>query len=113
MFVGGAVVAGVAASALASARSAAVGWPVASPDWVLPAFGLAVAFMGSNLCLQFGAARLAGTTTALVMTSEVLFASLTAVAWGGATLHASVVAGGVMILLAALSSAWGRAGAGP
>jgi hypothetical protein len=34
------------------------------------------------------------------MPCEVLFASLTAVWWGGATLHASVLAGGALILSA-------------
>jgi len=54
---------------------------------VLPALGLALAFLGANLCLQYGAARLSATVTAVVMPCEVLFAALTAVWWGGATLH--------------------------
>jgi drug/metabolite transporter (DMT)-like permease len=104
MFVGGSVVAGASAAALSAGAAASVAWPVAPGAWLLPATGLALAFMVSNLCLQYGAARLTAATTAIVMSSEVLFAALTAVWWGGATLHASVLAGGGLILAAALMS---------
>lgn len=104
MFLGGAVVAGATATALSAAASAGVQWPVASAAWVLPALGLSLAFMASNLCLQYGAARLSAAATAVVMPCEVLFAALTSVWWGGATLHASVLAGGALILAATLAS---------
>ncbi len=107
MFLGGAVVAGLTAAALSTAGaagSAGVHWPVDAVDWALPAFGLAFAFLGSNLCLQYGAARLSATATAVVMPCEVLFAALTSVWWGGATLHASVLVGGALILVATLAS---------
>ena len=104
MFLGGAVVAGATAVALSTAASAGVHWPVASTAWVLPALGLAVAFMVSNLCLQYGAARLSAAATAVVMPCEVLFAALTSVWWGGAQLHASVLVGGALILAATLAS---------
>jgi drug/metabolite transporter (DMT)-like permease len=108
MFLGGAVVAGATATALSGAASAGVQWPVASGAWVLPALGLAVAFMVSNLCLQYGAARLSAAATAVVMPCEVLFAALTSVWWGGAALHASVLAGGALILAATLASVFER-----
>jgi drug/metabolite transporter (DMT)-like permease len=104
MFLGGAVVAAVTAVASSAAGSAGVQWPVASTAWALPAIGLALAFMASNLCLQYGAARLSAAATAVVMPCEVLFAALTSVWWGGATLHASVLAGGALILAATLAS---------
>ena len=104
MFLGGAVVAGATALALSTAASAGVHWPGASTAWVLPALGLAVAFMVSNLCLQYGAARLSAAATAVVMPCEVLFAALTSVWWGGAQLHASVLVGGALILAATLAS---------
>ncbi len=108
MFLGGAVVAGMTASALSlgagSTGVAGVSWPVATGAWLLPAFGLAIAFMASNLCLQYGAARLSATATAVVMPCEVLFAALTSVWWGGAVLHASVLVGGALILAATLAS---------
>jgi len=104
MFLGGVVMAGATAVLLSSGDAAGVRWPVASSAWVLPALGLALAFMASNLCLQYGAARLSAAATAVVMPCEVLFAALTSVWWGGATLHATVLAGGALILAATLAS---------
>jgi len=104
MFLGGAVVAGITAACLSSAGTAGVQWPMAATSWLLPAFGLAIAFMASNLCLQYGAARLSAAATAVVMPCEVLFAALSSVWWGGATLHATVLAGGALILAATLAS---------
>jgi drug/metabolite transporter (DMT)-like permease len=104
MFLGGAVVAGATAASLSAAGTAGVQWPVAATSWMLPALGLAIAFMASNLCLQYGAARLSAAATAVVMPCEVLFAALSAVWWGGATLHAAVLVGGALILAATLAS---------
>ena len=104
MFLGGAAVAGGTAAVLSAAGSAGVQWPQAAASWVLPALGLSFAFMASNLCLQYGAARLSAAATAVVMPCEVLFAALTSVWWGGATLHASVLVGGALILAATLAS---------
>jgi drug/metabolite transporter (DMT)-like permease len=89
---------------LSTAGAAGVAWPVASTTWLLPALGLAIAFMVSNLCLQYGAARLSASVTAVVMPCEVLFAALTSIWWGGATLHATVLVGGALILAATLAS---------
>ena len=104
MFLGGVVVAGATAAALSAAGSSGVQWPAGSTQWLLPALGLSVAFMASNLCLQYGAARLSAAATAVVMPCEVLFAALTSVWWGGATLHATVLIGGALILAATLAS---------
>jgi drug/metabolite transporter (DMT)-like permease len=62
--------------------------------------------MGANLSLQYGAARLRAGTTAVVMVSEVVFASVSAVALGASTLQPHTVAGGVLIAAAALLAAW-------
>jgi len=112
MFVGGSVVAGTTAAVLSWSGAAGVAWPVAPGAWLLPATGLALAFMVSNLCLQYGAARLTAATTAIVMSSEVVFAALTAVWWGGATLRGSVLVGGALILAAALMSVRNGSGNG-
>ena len=104
MFLGGAVVASVTATLLSTGGVVGVGWPVGLNQWLLPGLGLALAFMASNLCLQYGAARLSAAVTAVVMPCEVLFAALTAVWWGGATLHPAVLAGGALILGATLAS---------
>ena len=104
MFFGGAAVAGLTATLLSSSGAAGVNWPVGLNYWLLPGLGLAIAFMISNLCLQYGAARLSAAVTAVVMPCEVLFAALTSVWWGGATLHATVLVGGALILAATLAS---------
>ena len=67
--------------------------------WVL---SLSVAFLASNFTLQYGAARLSAHTTAMVMMSEVVFASVSSVALGASTLTWRVALGGGMIVLAAL-----------
>ena len=67
--------------------------------WVL---GLSVAFLASNFTLQYGAARLSAHTTAMVMMSEVVFASVSSVALGASALTWRVGLGGGMIVLAAL-----------
>jgi drug/metabolite transporter (DMT)-like permease len=112
MFCGGTVIGG--ATALA-AGAIGVSPPASGTSGWLPLVLVMVAwFMASNLSLQFGAARLRAGTTAVVMVSEVLFASVSAVALGAATLQPRTVVGGVMIAAAALLAAWheGRRAAG-
>lgn len=105
MFAGGSLISGAAALA-----GVAIG--VAQPPWAgisgwLPwVLLLALWFMGANLSLQFGAARLRASTTAVVMVSEVAFASVSAIALGAATLQPNTVAGGALIGIAALMAAW-------
>ena len=76
---------------------------------------LTLAFLLGNLALQYGAARLAAHTTALVMLSEVVFASVSSVLLGAAQWDARTGIGGGLILLAALLSVgWpGRKAAQP
>ncbi len=105
MFGGGAVLAG-AAAVLGSAQGAVPGLPQPALAWVAVALLLAAAFLAGNVALQYGAARLAAHTTALVMLSEVVFASLSSVAFGAATLQAHVLAGGALIVATAAWSAW-------
>ena len=76
--------------------------------WLL-ALLLAAGFLAANLALQYGASRLPAHTTALVMLSEVVFASLSSVALGAAQLTPRTLAGGALILGAAAWSAWPRA----
>ena len=111
MFCGGAVIGGAAALVGATAGVAAPLWSSAAA-WGVPLGLLALWFMGSNLALQYGAARLRASTTSVVMVSEVLFASVSAVWLGAATLTAASLVGGALIAAAALLAAWqeGRAG---
>ncbi|HEU5295528.1 MAG TPA: DMT family transporter [Burkholderiaceae bacterium] len=103
MFTGGALV----STAVALTAGAAIAQPpwASVGGWIPWVLLLALWFMGANLSLQFGAARLRASTTAVVMVSEVLFASVSAVALGAATLQPHTVAGGVLIAAAALLAA--------
>ncbi len=78
--------------------------PALAWDWVLGIVALGVVFMVGNLGLQYGAARLSAGTTSIVMLSEVVFASVSAVALGAGVLSVQVVLGATLILLAALLS---------
>ena len=60
-----------------------------------------------NLGLQYGASRLPAQTTALVMLSEIIFASGSAVLIAGETLSPYSMLGGLLILASALLSALG------
>jgi drug/metabolite transporter (DMT)-like permease len=112
MFCGGALVSAAVALAGGGIALLPSAWTTSWAPWVL---GLALWFMAANLSLQFGAARLRASTTAVVMVSEVVFASVSAVVLGAATLQPHTVAGGVLIATAALMAAWheGRRGGAP
>ena len=92
MFLGGAVVAGVLALALG--ERGAVPWPPApAPGWMLGALAMGAAFLLGNLALQYGAARLPANVTAVVMVTEVLFASVSAVLLGAGQADAAAAGG--------------------
>ncbi len=103
MFGGGAIMATLAALAGLATGVVAVGQ---APAWSwLPLVALlGVSFLFGNLALQYGAARLAAHTTALVMLSEVLFASVSSVILGASQWDSRTLMGGALILLAALLS---------
>ncbi len=107
MFGGGMVMAGgVAAAGVLQGTIA----PVPMLPWSgwLVALLLAAGFLAANLLLQYGASRLPAPTTALIMLSEVLVASLSSVVLGAAELTLRTLAGGLLIVLAAAWSAWPR-----
>lgn len=107
MFGGGMLLAGGVALA-GMAQGEVAGLPALGPRGWLVALLLAAGFLAANLALQFGASRLPSHTTALVMLSEVVFASLSSVALGAAELSGRTLLGGAMILAAAAGSAWPR-----
>ena len=109
MFVGGAITATTAAL-LGGAMGILHMPPTPSLSWVLIAALLSLAFLVGNLSLQYGAARLSASTTSLLMLTEVLFASASAVLLGAGELTAQTLGGGALILLAAL---WSSLDAGP
>lgn len=103
MFLGGAVVAGTLALSLGADR---VPPPAGlTAGWLVFAGALGALFLASNLCLQFGAARLPANATAVIMLTEVVFASASALALGAGTLSPALALGGVLIVSAALLAA--------
>ena len=101
MFGGGALMATLGASVGMLAGIVAAP-PALAPAWIAVALALTVAFLLGNYALQYGAARLAAGTTALVMLSEVLFASVSSWWLAAAELAPRTLAGGALIVLAAL-----------
>jgi drug/metabolite transporter (DMT)-like permease len=111
MFGGGVVLAGGVALAGVHQGGIAPMPMLAGQGWLVAVL-LAAGFLGSNLALQYGASRLPAHTTALVMLSEVVFASFSSVALGAAQLTGRTILGGLLILGAAAWSAWPRRGGG-
>ncbi|AVT18804.1 EamA family transporter [Paracidovorax avenae] len=77
-------------------------FPAPNATWIATAALLAGMLLLGNWALQFGASRLAAGTTAIVMLSEVVFASVSSVLLSAATLQPRTLLGGGMIVLAAL-----------
>lgn len=103
MFGGGALVSLVVATALAGGGAGAVPLPPApSALWVAGGLALGLWFLLANLALQHGASRLPANVTAVVMITEVLFASVSALALGAGTLGPALAVGGGLIVIAAL-----------
>ena len=103
MFGGGAVLA--TAAALLGMSQQVVPAPSLQLAGIPLVLALSLAFMVSNSALQYGAARLAASTTALVMLTEILFASGSAAALGAAEFSPRILIGGSLIVLAALLAA--------
>ncbi|MEY2954186.1 MAG: hypothetical protein RLZZ401_2273 [Pseudomonadota bacterium] len=106
MFTGGVLMAGLAAGI--GGHFGVV--PALPPLWahggaMLVVVGLGMAFFLGNLGLQFGASRLPTSTTSIVMLTEVVFASVSSVALGAASLSLRTLVGAGLILLAALLAA--------
>lgn len=107
MFLGGVLVAGALATSLSMQQR--MPWPPApAMGWMAAMLALAVVFLLSNLALQYGAARLPANVTSVVLLSEVLFASASAVALGSGQLNAPLLIGGALIVGAALLTAFAR-----
>jgi drug/metabolite transporter (DMT)-like permease len=107
MFLGGALVAGGLATMLAASGTIAAP-PPPRVGWLTGALVLGALFLASNLALQYGATRLPANVTSVIMLTEVLFASVSALLLGAGVLSASLAAGGLMIVAAALLAALPR-----
>jgi drug/metabolite transporter (DMT)-like permease len=103
MFAGGAVLAsGVAVLGLSVQMLPA---PHLQSSGMAVFAGLSLAFVISNMALQYGAARLPSSTTSLVMLTEILFASVSAAVLGASDFSPRIFWGGSLIVLAALLAA--------
>jgi drug/metabolite transporter (DMT)-like permease len=105
MFSGGALMA-LAAGLAGMSQGIVAAPPAPGVAWAGVALMLGLAFLIGNVGLQYGAARLSAQTTALVMLSEVIFASASSVALGAAELSQRTWLGGALIVAAAAWSAW-------
>jgi drug/metabolite transporter (DMT)-like permease len=103
MFGGGAALATTAA--LLGMGQQVVPAPALAVAGIPMLIGLCIAFLISNVALQYGAARLAASTTALVMLTEILFASASAALFDAAEFTPRLLLGGGLIVLAALLAA--------
>ncbi len=101
MFLGGAAVSFVLALAL-GAQGQVPALPPPAWGWVLGAFAMGAAFLAGNMALQYGASRLPANVTAVVMITEVLFASVSAVLLGAGVVTPALALGGALIVGAAL-----------
>lgn len=110
MFGGGSLMAAVAA--LLGMQQQVVPGPALQAAGIPVLLGLSLAFMAGNAALQYGAARLAASTTAIVMLTEILFASLSAAALGAAQFNPRIALGGSLIVLAAVLAAIAPAAVG-
>ena len=103
MFGGGAMLA--IAAALLGMWQGMVPAPALAAAGIPAALGLSLAFMVSNAALQYGAARLIASTTALVMLTEILFASASSALLGAAQFSPRILIGGSLIIFAAVLAA--------
>ena len=101
IFIGGAVLPPLAIALLA-ALGVATAAPVLSTPVVLGLAGFAVAVLIANLALQYAAPKLTANTLSLIMISEVLFATISSVLLGDATLSPAILLGGALIVSASL-----------
>ena len=104
MFRGGAVLAGAAAALGLRLGFVAAPEAIRSGWWL--GLALSLGFLASNVALQYGASRLSAHTTALIMLSEVVFASLSSVALGASELTQHVVVGEQVVQGPPAGSAW-------
>jgi len=105
MFAGGAIMA-TCAGFLGLQQGIVTALPPVSLDWLLGVAGLSLVFLVANFGLQYGAARMAATTGSLIMLSEVIFASGSAIWLNAGTLTPRIALGGGLIVAAALLSVW-------
>ena len=103
MFAGGAVLASAVAVLGVSVQMLPA--PSLQSSGIVVFVGLSLAFVISNMALQYGAARLTSSTTSLIMLTEILFTSVSAALLGAADFSPRIFWGGSLIVMAALLAA--------
>ena len=103
MFGGGGLLAGLAAW-LGMQMGLVQALPAVAPAWLLGVAAMSLLILLGNLGLQYGAARLSANATSIIMLSEVVIASLSAVVLGAGSVSTRTLVGGALILLASLLS---------
>lgn len=100
MFAGGAIVSAVIATT--QAAGGALPWPPAPAwNWVPLTVAVTAGFVLGNLALQYAAARLTASRTAVIALTEVVFAAASAIAWGAGEITWRLALGGGLIVAAA------------
>jgi drug/metabolite transporter (DMT)-like permease len=104
MFGGGALLA-LLVAALGMEQGLVTALPPLDARWSVWIGALSLFILVGNVGLQYGAARLSASATSIIMLSEIVFASGSSVLLGASELSARTLAGGALILLAAVWSA--------
>lgn len=104
MFGGGAIMASLAALLGMQAGVVSTLPALASP-WLLWLAGMTVFILTGNMGLQYGASRLPANVTSIVMLTEIVFASVSAVLLGAAEWDTRTLLGGGLVVLASLLAA--------
>lgn len=114
MFAGGALMATLAAL-LGMQQGLVNTLPSVAVDWLAGVGALCLFILAGNLGLQYGATRLSASATSIIMLSEVVFASVSAILLGAGALNQRTLWGGLLILLASVLSAlsFGKTPVGP
>lgn len=79
--------------------------PPVHAGWLGLVAVLTVMFVLGNMTLQYGAARISASAGAIILLSEVVFSSVSSVALGAAEITPRTLAGGLLILAAAVLAA--------
>lgn len=101
MFLGGITLPAALGAVLAS-QALIPHWPPLQAAWLVPALTLGALFFAGNMALQYGASRLPVHITSVVMLTEVVVAASSAIWLGGEVLRPTILAGGALIMAAAL-----------
>lgn len=104
MFAGGAIIA-LLVAVIGQLAGGVPALPALNLGTSLAVLGMGAMFLMGNLALQYGASRLASSTTSLVMLTEIVFASLSSVWLGAAVLEVRVLWGALLIFSAAVWAA--------